>query len=71
MLWHTETTLASPHFRSRGGQEQGEKSLRKLEREASESNQEGKGENAVRGQVVCSTHRVSSEDRKAGGGGTA
>lgn len=66
MLWHTETTLASPHFRSRGGQEQRDKSLRKLER-----HQEGKGENAVRGQVVCSTQRVSSEDRKAGGGGTA
>jgi len=55
VLWHRERTLSSPHLRSRGGQEQWNKSLRKLEREASESNQEDKGENAVRGQVVCNT----------------
>ena len=71
MLWHRERTLASPHLRSRGGQEQWDKSLRKLEREASESNQEGKGQNAVRGQVVCNTQRISSEDQKAGGRSTA
>lgn len=64
MLWHTETTLAKLLISgAEEGRSSGIKASEKLER-----HQEGKGENAVRGQVVCSTQRVSSEDRRPGAG---
>ena len=68
MLWPGERTPTSPHFRSGGGQEQGDKSLRRPEREASESNQEGKGANAVRGRWSITR---SGDRQRTGGWGWA